>query len=100
MRITYEITATVSEELIGKYEGYMADRHVPDLLATGCFDSASLSSSSPGRYRIRYEAPNRESLDRYLANDAERLRTDFAEHFPDDVSVEREVWEVRSEFKL
>ena len=90
--ITYEITATVPEELVPEYEPYMRNRHIPDLMATGCFVAASFSRSSPGRYRIRYEAPDRQSLDRYLAEHARALRAHLIEHLGERVEITREIW--------
>lgn len=98
MRVTYEITATVDEKLVGSYESYMREMHIPDLLATGFFSSATLSVSQPGRYRIRYEAADQIALDNYLATDAERLRADAMGHFPEGVDLEREIWNVIETF--
>lgn len=92
--VTYEITATAAPHLRDAYEQYMIERHIPDLLETGCFAGASISRSSPGRYRIRYEARSRESLDAYLAAHAQRLRDHFQQTFPDGVEVTREEWDV------
>ena len=90
--VTYEITATVRPDLCDDYEHYMIERHIPDLLETGVFERASLSRSSSGRYRVRYEARNREALDLYLAEHADRLRQHFAETFPLGIEVSREEW--------
>jgi hypothetical protein len=92
--VTYEITATVRADLVSVYELFMRERHIPDLLATGHFEAASLGRSGPGRYRIRYEARTRESLDRYLAEDAPRLRAHLQSEFPDGIEVAREEWEI------
>src|SRR5687768_15887083 len=92
--VTYEITAIVREDLCDAYETYMSARHIPDLLATGAFTAASLSRSSAGRYRIRYEASSREALDDYLRDHAPRLRAHFASKFPAGVDVTREEWTV------
>ena len=92
--VTYEITASVREDLCEAYERYMSARHIPDLLATGAFTAASFSRSSAGRYRIRYEASTREALDAYLSDHAPRLRAHFATTFPDGVDVTREEWAV------
>jgi uncharacterized protein DUF4286 len=92
--MTYEITATVRPDLVSVYERFMRERHIPDLLATGHFTAASLGRSRPGRYRIRYEARTRESLDRYLAEDAPRLRAHLQSEFPDGIEVAREEWEI------
>ncbi len=94
--IIYEVTVTVGADLIDAYESYMVDRHIPDVLATGCFVSAEMSQSGE-KFRVSYYAETRESLDRYLASDTERLRADFAEHFPDGVAVTREIWDVITE---
>ena len=92
--VTYEITAVVQSGLRDAYEHYMRARHIPDLLATGAFAAASIARSSPGRYRIRYEAHDREALDAYLQDDAPRLRQHFLSAFPDGVELSREEWTV------
>jgi hypothetical protein len=92
--IIYEITASVKPELVEKYEQYMCERHIPDLLKTGYFTGAVFTCTTENRYRIRYEAFDKEALDKYLTRDAERLRADFLDHFPAGVELTREVWEV------
>jgi len=95
--VTYEVTALVRPDLVHAYEGYMR-RHIPELLATGRFVSATFARTSEHRYRIRYEARDQASVDRYIAEDAPRLRADFAEHFPKGVEVSREIWETIGEW--
>jgi hypothetical protein len=90
--VTYEVTTTLDQGLVEAYERYMRETHIPDLLATGCFHGAVFTRSAPGRYRIRYEAPSQADLERYLSTHAARLREDFASHFPQGVTVSREVW--------
>jgi hypothetical protein len=90
--ISYEVTADVEESLVTAYERYMREAHVPAVLATGCFQSAILARSSPGRYRTSYLATSKADLDRYLATHTTALRADFAAHFPEGVSLSREVW--------
>lgn len=92
--LTYEITATVRPDLCGAYERYMRDRHIPDLMRTGAFVAATFSMSAAGRYRIRYEARNREELDAYLAQHAPALRQHFSDTFPAGVELLREEWAV------
>ncbi len=94
MRV-YEITATVETGIRPEYETYMRCRHIPDLLATGYFRSVKFTRSGE-RYRISYESND---LEGYLANESERLRADFARHFPAGVVVERETWEVLEEWR-
>lgn len=92
--ITYEVTASVEHTLIAEYEQYMREHHIPDVLATGWFLGATFGRAAPGRYRIRYEAPDAESLERYLAANAARLRSDLQRRFPSGVALTRENWEV------
>jgi hypothetical protein len=92
MTVTYEISAEVREDLVSSYEAFMREMHIPDLLATGHFLGASFSRGTPGRYRVRYEARDIAALERYLAEDAPRLREHFDAHFPDGVRLSREVW--------
>jgi hypothetical protein len=90
--VTYEVTTLVQSHLVGAYERHMRERHIPELLGTGCFQGAVLTRSAPGRYRVRYEAQSDGDLERYLAKHAAQLREDFASHFPEGVTVSREVW--------
>lgn len=91
--LIYEITATVNHELVAEYEKYMTERHIPDLLATGYF-AAAFFAKNGNVYRIGYHANSREQFDAYIVNQAERLRADFAEHFPAGVDVSRQVLEI------
>ena len=90
--IIYEVTTDVEPASIPAYEAYMRDRHIPDVLSTGCFVRASIARSTQGRYRIRYVATSMDVLDRYLGEHSQQFRDDFAEHLGASVQVSREVW--------
>jgi hypothetical protein len=92
--VFYEVTAEPREEIREAYERYMRDKHVDDVLATGCFTGARFCVTQEGRYRASYIAASRDELDRYLETHATRLREDFATHFPDGIALSREVFEV------
>lgn len=95
--ISYEVMAEVSDALRSRYEVFMRDRHIPDLLATGLAVGAQFDRADEGRYRVRFLFAERSSLDRYLSTHAARLRADFLAHFPEGVTTSREVWsELRS----
>jgi hypothetical protein len=96
--VTYEVTAVVRPDLADAYEAYMR-RHIPELLATGWFVRASFARITGHRYRIRYHARDQQSVDRYIAEDAPRLRADFAKHFPVGVELTREVWQTLEEWR-
>lgn len=96
--IIYEITTTVPNELIGDYEKYMQEIHIPDLLATGYFGKAYFTRSGENRYRVQYHAYDQNALVEYLKNDAQRLREHFHSHFPKGIELSRENWEILEEF--
>lgn len=90
--ITYEVTATVREDLRGRFEVYMRERHIPDVLLTGLFRGAQFLRAEDGRFRTQYVLEGRAELERYLATHAARLRADAQAHFPDGIDYVREVW--------
>lgn len=90
--ITYEVTATVAPDIRARYELFMRERHVPDVLATGLFIGARFSRSPEGRYQVTYEVKDRAALERYEQLHTARLRADFAAHFPEGVELSRDSW--------
>ena len=97
--ISYEVSAEVRDDLRGAFESFMIERHIPDLMATGCFREAHFERRAPGKYRTRYEAIDRSSLERYFEEHAARLRSHVAETFPEGISFEREEWETLASFE-
>ncbi len=91
--IIYEIEAKVQRELIEKFEQFMNESHIPDMLETGHFMNAEMRMLSEDSYQIKYYCEDRVSLDGYLETDAQALRDDFVKHFPKGVSISRKVRE-------
>lgn len=96
--IAYEVAVVVREDLCGTFESFMTERHIPELMDTGCFREAHFERSAPGKYRTRYEAHDRAALDRYMREHAARLREHVAETFPEGIGFEREEWETLASF--
>jgi hypothetical protein len=91
--VTYEVSASVESSVADNYEQFMKGKHLRDVLATGCFVSATLERGGAGKYRALYRARNRHDVDRYQRDHAAAVRQDFAEHLPTGVQLTREVWE-------
>lgn len=89
----YEITAIVDPSIASEYESYMTTQHIPDLLATGNF-AAAFFAKNGGEYRIGYHANSSADVEEYFSKNAERLRADFAKHFPDGVEVTRKTLDI------
>lgn len=89
----YEVTVEVEARQEAAFVRYMVDKHIPEILATGCFEAIRFETAGPGRYRTRYEAAGPEDLARYLARHTEAFRADFAAHFPEGCRPSRETWD-------
>ena len=93
----YEVVVTLAPGTDSEvFTDWMRDHHIPALLATRCFTAASFEreQSLHPRFRVRYFAIDRGSLDTYLAEHASRIRADFQRHFGEGATVRRETWEV------
>jgi inhibitor of KinA sporulation pathway (predicted exonuclease) len=91
--ISYEVTVDVEESLVERYVAYMRTRHIPAILATGCFAHAELNRAQETRFRQRYLANSLGDLERYLEKHAPGLRGDFAAEFPTGTNLTRQIWE-------
>jgi hypothetical protein len=88
----YEVVVTVREDLRERFEQYFRTKHIPEILATGCFTEIRFDRSDTGAFRTVYHAVARADLERYLSEHTARFRADFSAHFPDGVTPTREVW--------
>lgn len=97
--VSYEVRVEVREDLTPDFERYMTGKHLPEILATGCFRAIRFEFLEGGTFRTRYEADAREDVDRYLQGHAPRFREDFMAHFPEGCTVGREVWDALKSFE-
>lgn len=79
--ITYEVTVEVEKAMLAKFDVYMTEEHIPDVVATGSFLTARYFAAGERR-RTVYEAADKETLDR----------------FPVGVSLTREIWQLIAPF--
>jgi len=90
--LLYEVTLHVDPALAAAVEVHMRREHIPDIVATGCFQRISFDRAVSTLYRTSYEAKDEADLDRYLRQHAPRLRAAFQAHFPTGVTLTRETW--------
>jgi Domain of unknown function (DUF4286) len=90
--ILYEVTLQVDPARARAVEDHMRREHIPEILASGCFNRIRFDRASPGRFRASYEARTESDLERYLHEHAPRFRADFQARFPSGVTVTRETW--------
>ncbi len=97
--VSYEVTVDVEPKIAEAFEHYMRGKHIPEILATGCFRAIEFQRASPTRFRTSYRAASQADLDRYLAEHTARFREDFLEHFPEGAVPHREVWSLREAWR-
>jgi hypothetical protein len=90
--ISYEVTLQATPELSATVEQFMAESHIPEIFASGCFREIRFSLASAARFRTAYQASTQADLDRYLQDHAPRFRAEFLKRFPDGVNITRETW--------
>lgn len=90
--VHYEVVVDAEPGVTARFEAYMCEKHIPEILATGCFTEIRLQRGDGGRFRTVYSAESRADLERYLTDHTAAFRADFTAHFPDGVSAAREVW--------
>lgn len=91
--LIYEVRVEVREDIVEAFAFYMQRKHLPKILATGCFQTIRFERGDDGVFRSRYEAATRADLDRYLKDHAPHFRADFMEHLSEGCTVSRTVWE-------
>ena len=85
--LIYNVTINVEESVKDQWVSWMVKTHIPDVLATGKFLEATMTRVLVDEemggitYSVQYKVKNRETLDLYYKNDAERLRNETTKRF-------------------
>lgn len=101
--ILYNVTVSIDPEIQLEWTRYMTDRHIPEVLATKCFDECTfyrVRAEEEGglTFAIGYLAPNQAQLDVYLKQYAAALRADFDQHWAGKYAAFRTNLEVIQKF--
>lgn len=102
--VIYNVTVNVSDEVLEEWLQWMESTHIPDVLATGFFQSARLmrvhAFEQGGKtYAVQYMAPSMESYERYLKEAAPQMQSKTELAFGDQVHAFRTLLEVVSTHK-
>ncbi|WP_019670505.1 DUF4286 family protein [Eudoraea adriatica] len=85
--IIYNVTINIDESVHDNWLDWMQETHIPEVMATGKFINARMTKVLVEEemggitYSIQYTAENKEILDKYYAEDAERMRQEVSKHF-------------------
>lgn len=99
----YNVTSNVEESIHEQWLVWIKT-HIPQVLATGKFKSATLSrvlveeDLGGVTYSVQYKAASREDLDAYLSQHAVALRNDAVKRFGDRVLSFRTELQVVDEY--
>ncbi|MGI9545618.1 MAG: DUF4286 family protein [Flavobacteriaceae bacterium] len=85
--LIYNVTINIDESVHDAWLKWMTEVHMPDMLATGKFTEAKMCRVMVEEelggitYSVQYTSPNRNTLNRYFAEDADKLRKDGMDRF-------------------
>lgn len=99
--VVYEVNLTVDREVADAYAAWLAE-HVHQMLELPGFEAAEWLAEDDGasdpRWVIQYRLRSQADLDRYFAEDAERMRQDGLARFGGRFRASRRVLRVRQRF--
>ncbi|MFS4466646.1 DUF4286 family protein [Maribacter sp. 2210JD10-5] len=99
----YNVTTNIDESVENEWLQWMKEIHIPDMLATKKFTNAKIcrvlveEEMGGVTYSVQFTTVNKETLERYYTEDAERLRTDALQRFTNKFVAFRTELEIISE---
>ena len=101
--IIYNVTINVSDEIHDTWLNWMKEKHIPDLLSTNLFVSASLSrvitnSDTGTTYAVAYKLKNLADLQKYETKFSNRFREEYNSKFSASAPTFRTVMQVEETF--
>lgn len=102
----YNVTSNIDESIHNQWLTWMKEEHIPQVLATGKFEKATLAKvlveedMGGVTYAIQYRANSREALEAYYKEDAPRLRADGLKMFADKVLSFRTELQILDEYSV
>lgn len=84
----YNVTVNIEESVHDQWLQWMYKKHIPDMIATGKFNKALMSKVFVNEemggytYSVQYTTDSKETLEKYYREDANRLRNEAQQFFP------------------
>lgn len=102
--IIYSVTIIIDREIDSEWLAWMRETHIRDVLRTGCFLGARISSAldsppSEKTYVIHYECRSLEDYQRYCANFARALQKEHTDKFAGRFRASRQILEEVESFR-
>jgi len=100
----YNVTTNIDEAAHDQWLQWMNETHLPEILATGKFQNAKMckvlidEEMGGYTYSVQFTVVDRETLQRYYTEDADRLRTKASKLFSGKFVSFRTELEIISEY--
>ncbi|MFZ4543740.1 MAG: DUF4286 family protein [Saprospiraceae bacterium] len=97
--LIYNVTINIDEAVADEWVNWMKTEHMPDVVATGCFQEFRLcrifGEEQGGRaYAAQYLCENMASFDQYQLEHAPRLQAQTKERYGDKFAAFRTLMEI------
>lgn len=102
--IIYNVTSNIDESIHDEWLSWIKE-HIPQVLASGKFENATLArvlveDMGGVTYAVQYRTNSREALEAYYKDDAPRLRVDALKRFGDKVLSFRTELQILDEYAV
>jgi hypothetical protein len=102
--ILYNVTVSIDPSVSDDWLDWMRTRHIPDVMATGCFIESRISrihgeEQGGFTYAITYLSPSEEKIKEYQEKHAPVLQRDHSERYNGKFAAFRTLMSVIDEFK-
>ena len=103
MKLLYNVTIKVESDIHHEWLEWMKTVHIPDVMATNCFESYRLTrilgddDEHGVGFAIQYVAPDEDTFDRYQANFAKALQKEHADKYQNKYVAFRTLMQIESE---
>lgn len=102
--ILYNVTVSIDPEIHEEWLNWMKEKHVPDVMNTGCFTEARISrvhgeEEGGMTYAISYVAPSQAHIDQYQRVHAPALQQEHSERYDGKFAAFRTMLTILEEFR-
>ena len=103
--ILYNVTVSIDESIHEDWLTWMRTKHVPDVMATGCFIEARISrvhgeEQGGFTFAISYVASSQDKIDEYQNSHAPALQSEHNAKYAGNVAAFRTMLTILEEFKV
>lgn len=102
--ILYNVTVSIDPDIHEDWLTWMREKHIPDVMATGCFIESRISrvhgeEQGGMTFAIGYICPSQEKFDVYEKEHAPGLQADHSKRYDGKFAAFRTMLTVLEEFK-